>query len=221
MKKVKIGIPLIIILPFLILLNSCLGINADIAINENGSGTITIEYHIPLSLDSLGKLDGNERWNTVPVGRADFERTLDRLPEINLRSFLTKESGKNLVTTVKMEFDNIRAPLFFLDSGGRRSSFSGDGKSGSLVMTLNEGSGAERKNSSLLELIRKTSESYSIKAAMSFPSEGSLVVTDSQGRPLEKIPGSEIHGKGKKVSFSFPLYEVLSSTEGIVVEFRW
>ena len=207
---------------FLFLLSSCLGINADIVLNRNGSGTIALEYHISKSLDSLGKLDGNERWNTIPVGRADFERTLDRLPEIKLLSFSSKEDEKNIIIAAKMEFANLQGLLAFLDASGRRSSMTGDAGSGSIVLILNEGAagGASSMSGSPLDkLIADISESYSVKMSMSFPAEGSLNITDNQGNPLNS--GAEFNSRGKKVSFSFPLYRVLSSSEGINVVFSW
>ena len=178
----------------LILFSSCFGLSFDIVLNSNGSGTIDLEYRISKSIDSLGRLDGNERWNTIPVGRADFERTLDRLPELRLLSFSEKEEERDLVIGVKIEFKAIKDLLAFLDAGGRRSSFSGDTASGRLVLTLSEG--AESNNQSLNKLIAEVFDSYSVNMSMSFPG-------------------------GRRVSHSFPLYEILSSSERITVEFNW
>jgi len=44
---------------------------------------------------------------------------------------------------------------------------------------------------------------------------------DAKGSGISVIPGSEIRPAGRQVSFAIPLYEVLSSTEGINVEFSW
>ena len=209
---------LLFIIPLVFLLSSCLGINADISLNQNGSGTITLEYRISKSLDALGRLDGNERWNTIPVGRADFERTMSRLPEMKLLSFSSREDEKDLVITVKMEFSSINGLLAFLDAGGGRSDFSGDARSGRLVLGLNEG--RNQNNPALNKLIADICEPYSVKMSMSFPNEGSLNITDSQGKTAA-IPGSEIQGRGKKVSCSIPLGEVLLSSGGIKLEFSW
>ena len=191
----------------------------DITLNSNGSGNIALEYHISKSLDSLGKLDGNERWNTIPAGRADFERSLNRLPEMKLLSFSSKENEKDLIIAAKMEFKTIQGLLDFLDAGGRRSSFSGNEKSGRITLTLAKA--AEGKSPALYKLLEEISESYSVRMAMSFPAGGNLAVTDGQGRALAPVPGTEVQASGKKVFFSFPLYEVLSSTDGINVEFSW
>jgi hypothetical protein len=66
---------------------SCIGVKADITINADGSGKLALEYRVSNMVEALGKLDGNERWQTVPLGRADFERTLARLPKLRLSSF--------------------------------------------------------------------------------------------------------------------------------------
>ena len=219
MKARSKQIPLFVFFPLLFLFSSCLGVNADIVLNQNGSGTIALEYKISKSLDSLGKLDGNERWNTVPVGKADFERTMDRLPEMKLLSFSSKEDNSNLVITAKMEFSSIRGLLAFLDAGGRQSVFSGDASSGSLVLSLN--GGLKNSNPSLDKLIADISKSYSVGMSMSFPGEGSLNITDNQGRAYRTMPGGEIQGQGKKVSCSIPLNEVLTSSDGIKLELRW
>ena len=219
MEKTKKNIFLALIIPFHFLLISCFGVSADITFNANGSGTIALEYQISQSLDSLGRLDGNERWNTIPVGRVDFERTLDRLPGMRLTSFSSREAGKNIVIRARIEFENIAALLSFMDAGGRRSSFSGDINSGSLIMTLSEGTVITNQPFSVL--IRDISESYFVRMSMRFPREGRLILTDSRGNLLTEIPGSEINANGRRVSFSFPLYEVLNSREGINAEFRW
>jgi len=210
---------LLFLLPLILLLCSCFGVNADIVFNPNGSGTIALEYQVSKSLDALGRLDGNERWNTIPVGRADFERTMDRLPEMRLLSFSSKEDEKNIIISAKMEFASIRGLFAFLDASGRRSSFTGDARSGHLSLTLSEG--AQNQNPELAKLLRGISEAYFVKMSMSFPGTGSLVLSDRQGRPLPAIPGSEIHSPGRKVSFAIPLYQVLSSTDGINAVFSW
>ena len=198
------------------LLTSCFGINADITLNRNGSGTINLEYQISKSLETLGRLDGNERWNTIPVGRADFERTLERLPEMKLLSFSSREDENNLVVAVKMEFSSIQGLFAFLDAHGQRFSFTGDPSSGRMVLTLNEG--GETINPGLDNLINAVSGGYFVNIGMTFPGEGNAVVTDRQGTPVNS---GDVLGQGRRVSARFPLYDVLSADNGLNVEFSW
>jgi len=218
MKELQNPKLLLFVFPFLFLLSSCLGASADITINQNGSGSITLEYQISQSLDALGRLDGNERWNTIPVGRADMERTLDRLPGMRLTSFSSREAGRNIVISARMEFDSIDTLLAFMDASGERSSFSGDEYSRSLTFTLSEGQASS--NPALNTLIQNIFEPYSIRISVNLPREGLLVITDRQGNNTD-VPGSEITSSGRRVHFSFPLARVLTAQEGINAEIHW
>lgn len=200
-----------------LLLNSCFGANMDISLNQNGGGVISLEYRISKSLDSIGRLDGNERWNTIPVGRADFERSIARLPDIRLLSFGSKENGTDILIEAKMEFVSLNGLLAFLDASGRRAALSGDARSGRLLLTLSDGKKAAGED--LEKLILGISGDYSIKLGMSFPGEGSLAISDLKGAPLSPVYAGS--SKGKKVSCAFPLADVLLSPGGINVEFAW
>jgi hypothetical protein len=202
----------------LFLLASCFGLSMDISLNQNGSGTLELEYQISKTLESLGKLDGNERWFTIPVGRADFERTMDRLPEMKLLSHSSKETEDNLIISAKMEFENLRALMAFIDAGGRRSLMTGDERHGMIALVLSDGSG---EHGSLRELLTGISKHYFLKLSMSFPNEGNLKILNAKGLSLPEIPGSVITPYGRKVSCSFPMDSVLLSHEGINLEFAW
>ena len=202
-----------------LLLCSCIGVSADITLNQNGSGTIALEYRISNTLDSLGKLDGNERWNTIPVGRADFERTLDRLPEMKLLSFFSKEDERNQIISLKMEFQKLETLLAFLDASGMRSSLKGNAGSGQLSLVLSKS--GELNNPSFASLLAEISEPYSVNFSMTFSGDSSLRLQNDVGLEHKKTPKAEIISKGKKVSFSLPLYEIISSSEGITAEFSW
>ncbi len=218
MRKTRLAISLIALCSLLFVFSSCLGVRVDIAFDQKGSGDVTLEYQISKALVALGKLDGNERWNTIPVGKADFERTIDRLPGMRLTSFSSKED-RDLIIVAKMEFEDLNSLMSFMDASGLRSSFSGDARSGRIFFTLNE---ARAKSDPALEkLIAEISDAYSVKISMSFPNNGNVKITNGMGRVLADMPGSVINSPGKKVSCSLPLYGVLSAAEGINVEFQW
>jgi hypothetical protein len=219
MKTLNINILLFALCSLSFVFCSCLGVSVDIALDQKGSGDVTLEYQISKALDALGKLDGNERWNTIPVGKADFERTIDRLPGMKLTSFSSKEEKNDLIINAKMKFEDLNSLMSFMDASGLRSSFSGDARSGRIFFTLIE---AKAKSDPALEkLIAEISDIYSVKISMSFPNNGSVKITNSMGRVLADMPGSVINPSGKKVSCSLPLYSVLSAAEGINVEFQW
>ena len=209
MKSFKLIIFLLIVL----MLSSCFGISANIVLNQNGSGSINLEYQISKSLDSIGRLDGNQRWNTIPVGRSDFERTLSRLQDIRLLSFSDREDENNIYFYVRLEFSNMQGLLSFLDAYGQLSIYSEINTTKSLTLILSPGS--EISNPLLLHLLSDISYGYYINIEMNFPGEGSLTVNDGLGNIIKPL------SRGRNLSASIPLFDVLSSSNGINLEFNW
>jgi hypothetical protein len=204
----------------LLALCSCIGVNSDVFLKPDGSGTITLEYRISRVLEGLGRQDGNERWLTIPVGKADFERTLERLPGIKMLSFSSGEEGPDLVVAVKMEFKNMEALLRFFDSTGNRVVCTLEGGVNRLVLTLAE---AKKRsgNRELDELFGRVAAPYGVRLAFTLPSEAALSVLDGNGNPLSGPPDSSVTPRGKQVSYSIPVKAVMESAGGINLELRW
>jgi hypothetical protein len=207
MKQVKTAALLFLITS----LCSCLGVQADIVLNPDNSGTVTLEYRISRYLESLGKQDGNERWLPVPTGKADFERTLERLPGIAMLSFSSKDDGKDLVITVKLRFADMDALLRFLDASGNRAVYVRENASQLLSLTLSKGGAGGNRD--LADLFAKVSEGYKVSISLDLPREGTLTAP--------ALEGADMRRQGKKLSCSLPLRTVLSSAEEISLDFRW
>jgi hypothetical protein len=213
-----------------VMLNSCLGAQADISIRANGSGKIALEYRVSSMLESMGRLDGNERWPAIPVGRADFERTVARIPGLRLKSFSAKEvrnratGGSDLVTKVTLEFNHTDALLAFLDaSGGSASLIQNSGKN-TLRLVLQEpvsdgiNSGAINSgaiNSDLISLLQESAESHAICFSFSLPKNASLSVIPPSA------PSAQVVSQGKKVSFAIGLGELIGREDGLALEIVW
>lgn len=199
----------------LLCLGSCLAVKADIALNADGSGTLALEYRMSLRLKTLGEQDGNERWYPLPAGRADFERTLQRLPGLKLLSFSSKEDGKDLIVAAKLAFSDPKDLTAFLDAYGEGAVYT----PGRLLLTLREGGGTE--NRELESLFAEISSGYPVEIRLSPPGEGTLTVLDRNGGPASPVKGAGIEAKGKALSFSAPLAEILYARNGLILDFRW
>ncbi|MDR2028198.1 MAG: hypothetical protein LBP93_01525 [Treponema sp.] len=201
------------------ILGSCLGISSEIAIGRDGSGTITLEYRISRMVESLGKLDGNERWLPVPVGQADFERTIARIEGLTMDSFSSKSTDEDIINTVKLAFANREALVRFLDATGQRASW--EAGPGGNRLTLSLGGGAGVQNQELLRLAAALTEGYSLRFSLSLPGSAALSLRDSQGRVLENPPAGTIESRGGRVVFSSPMADMLSLTGAVVMEIGW
>jgi hypothetical protein len=200
-------------------LSSCLGVSAGITIKADGSGKIDLEYRVSQALESLGRLDGNERMPAIPVGKADFERSLARIPGLRLTNYSSNDirnasGGSDLVTNVTLDFKDTGALLAFLDSTGSRAALVQDGEGKLLRLTLLEPSGGVL-NPDLLALLREVSGAYEFGISLNLPGNASITMIPAS------VPAAKLVSNGKKVSFSIGMDELISLKEGLALEIRW
>jgi hypothetical protein len=201
------------------ILSSCIGVKAEISVKADGSGRIALEYRVAGELDSLGRLDGNRRWETIPAGRADLERTLSRLPGLGLRSFSRKEEGGDLVNRALIDFARLEDLLPFLDGGSGESAVLGrQGSKTSLLLRLTQGAKLSGETLSLLEDIFP---GRGLELNFRLPAEGELSLLDREGRPIPGIEGAVLVNRGKELSFSVPLSRLFSREGGVSIELLW
>ncbi|MDR1127390.1 MAG: hypothetical protein LBL06_04595 [Treponema sp.] len=124
-------------------LSGCVDMSADIAVQPDGSGVLTLEYRVLKSLYELGELDGNSARPIVPVGKADFERSVKRVDGLRLVSFSVKpEKGDapqdkdDIVVVAKLGFSNLDALVRFLDGAGQRAVYSQENGNNKLSLVL-------------------------------------------------------------------------------------
>jgi hypothetical protein len=202
-----------------VFLNSCLGVSADITIKADGSGKIALEYRVSQALESIGRLDGNEKMPAVPVSRTDFERTVSRIPGLRLSKYSSKEiraasGSKDLVTKVTLDFKDTSALLAFLDSTGSRAAMIQEGQGGLLRLNLLDPSDGV-SNPDLLSLLRDVSGGYEFSITLNLPKNAGIETIPAS------VPTARLVSSGKKVFFSIGMGELLSLNDGLVLEIRW
>lgn len=216
-RFIKTGAALLLVFFF----GSCIGVSADITIRKNGSGFITLEYRVSGELEALGKLDGNARWLPVPVGRADFERTVARIPSMRMASFSTKRQGGDVVSKARLNFGDTGALLKFLDALGAGAGLvSGDGGK---LLALDFGSGEGAADPLLAEFAAEAAAPYSLELRFDTGAEADIFLVDRDGRrhETESLPRGWTLGGGRKAVFSAPMGDVLTAAEPVRLRIRW
>jgi hypothetical protein len=172
-------------------------------------------------LESIGRLDGNERWPAIPVGRGDFERGIARIPDLRLVSYSAKDApgaagGRDLVTRAELEFGNTDALTAFLDSTGAAVSFvlRTALPAGRTTLRLVLLEPAESADADLLALLREISEGYEISVSLTAPGNASLTVTPP-------VPEARVVTGGRRVSFAVGTGVLFGLKEGLELEIGW
>jgi hypothetical protein len=201
--------------------SSCLGASVEIVARRDGSGTIALEYRLSRELEALGKLDGNEKWPIVPVGKADLERSAARIAGLSLRSFSEKTAAAEVIYQAQFDFANLEALARFLDDTGRSASLVREGTANRLSLSFNHSAGRIEADEKLLELVASSFEGYALVFGITLPQAPRLRVLDRRGAPLESPPAGTALLQGNRVSFSAPMADLLSATEPSLLEIVW
>ncbi|AEF86708.1 hypothetical protein TREPR_2643 [Treponema primitia ZAS-2] len=204
---------------FTLFFASCVGVHSDITIRKDGSGTIALEYRLSRELESLGKLDGNQGWLPLPVGKADFERTVARVQGLSLGSFNTKITGQDSITQVKLNFTNLDALARFLDSTGQGVSLVREGEKTRMTLGFSGAAGAQ--NRELMTLVSEAMESYTLDFGLTLPNEAELRILGENGQVLSAPPAGTLMVQGSRIVYSSPMAELLSSPGRVVLDILW
>ncbi|MDR3123722.1 MAG: hypothetical protein LBU16_08105 [Treponema sp.] len=201
--------------------SSCVGVSLEIVARQDGSGTIALEYRLSRELEALGKLDGNERWPAVPVGKADFERSAARIEGLSLRSFSEKTAATDVLYRAQFDFATLEALARFLDGAGQRVSLEREGEENRLALSFNHSAGRVEADEALLELVASSFEGYALDFGVTLPQPPQLRIADGRGAPLESPPTGTALVRGNRVSFSAPMADLLSAAEPTLLEIVW
>jgi hypothetical protein len=204
-----------------LIFSSCVGASMEIVLRQDGSGTIVLEYRLSRELDSLGKLDGNENWPPVPVGKADFERSAARIEGLSLRSFSERTAAADRVCQAKFDFASLEALLMLLDSSGQRASLFREEGQNRLVLSFNDSAGREDLDPELLDLAAAAFEGYALDFGITLPRPPELRMPNGSGGFAESPAAGTALVQGNRVSFSAAMADLLSAPRPVELEILW
>ena len=153
------------------------------------------------------------------MGRADFDRTLERLPGLRLVSFSSKDDGIDCINRVELEFRDIQSLIPFLGGTDPAASFVEENGKKRLSFIIYPG--AANADPELLSIVQEVSQGYSVSLSLSAPGGAELGLTDGGGKPLPGAEGIAIQASGKTVSLSLATGNLLAFPAGLGVEFTW
>jgi len=221
--KTKPAIRLSLILFILLLtLNSCIGLSLNIQMNKDGSGRLSMEYRISKMINSLGALDGNESMPSIPVGKTDWERTVNRIPGAKLVSFSSVEEKQDTVIKVVIDYKDDQSLIALLDPFGGNAAIKREGQSGKLdIVLLDEPIDYSDYDEELLDLMRVFAEGYDISVSFSGQGNSTLTVTDGAGNTIPAQTTAKTVLSGRKVSYSIGIMDMLDIKKGLGLRFAW
>jgi len=221
--KTKQSIRISLLLIILPLLNSCIGLSLNIQMNKDGSGKLAMEYRISKMLDSLGALDGNDSIPAIPLSKADFEKSIARVPGAKLSSFSSTEDKKDTIIKVVVDYKDDQTLLALLDpQTGGKTSLNRQGQNGNLNITLMDDSvDLSDYSEEVIEQVRVFFEGYDIAVSFSGQDNTKLTITDKNGSAIPAQSNAKTVLSGKKVSYSIGIMDLMEMKSGLKLQFSW
>ncbi|MDR2343275.1 MAG: hypothetical protein LBD86_01940 [Spirochaetaceae bacterium] len=197
------------------MLTACLGMETEIDIKENGSGTLAMTYRISDELFSPGTLPGNENLPSVPIGKEDFERTFSRIPGMGMVSYSEKEDGGDKLFLIKARFENLDSLTSFLDANGRQATL--ERKDGKTILSVSFDLDKNYVDTDLAPILPLIFENYSFDFKISLPRNCEVSYMDGAGAELSAMPYGETNLASKSVAFHSPMADLFSGGSGTMV----
>ncbi|MDR3357219.1 MAG: hypothetical protein LBO04_08570 [Spirochaetaceae bacterium] len=201
-----------------LIFTACLGMETEIDIKQNGSGTINMTYRVSEELFSMGTLPGNEGSPPVPVGKEDFERTFDRIPGMEMLSYSEKNDGGDRLFLVKAKFDDLDAMTDFLDGQGRQAAI--ERKDGKTVLSINFDIDEEAIDPDMAPLLPMMFENYFFDFSVSLPRNCEVSYRDGDGVELPAMPYGETAVETRSVTFHSAMSDLFIGNAAAIV-IRW
>jgi len=194
----------------------------DIQLNNNGSGRLSIEYRISHALNNLGALDGNVSFPVIPAGKEDIERTIQRIPGMKLLSYSSRQTERDMIINVNMEFDSPQALLAFIDPQGNKASIINNGQSGIFeLIIINNEFDITRYDENLIPLMRTFFNDYDFTINFTASGNSSITITDGERNIISSPSSLTTTRQGRRVSLSMNIVDILTYEGGFGIKINW
>jgi len=203
-----------------LLLAGCFGIKTGIVIKKDGSGTISMEYKISNELLAAGTLDGNAAWPAIPVGEADFRRTIARTDGLELSAFSIKKGAKDTIYKIRLKYKTIQALCGFMDARGAAFSYSktAGGEETLFIRVIPE---KNNYSDEMLHLLPVIFEGCNFDLKIETPGKCRVAVSGENREELNTLPAGSFKSAGNTFELSAPMVELFSASGGLNFEISW
>jgi hypothetical protein len=190
------------------LLSSCIGIDSQITLQNDGSGTLLLNYRISQFMKNLdaGKSDS---LLPLPVSRDDFQRTVDTVPGLKLISLSQRENERDVLIDSRIAFTGIQALNSLGKDGQIELSLSNEGGLHVFRQQIYRGRSLEPISQESQQMIETFFEGYDLSYRVTAPA---VIVRYSLG---------ELSEDKRSVSYKTTVAELLKSGEKQVLEVAW
>ena len=190
------------------LLTSCIGIDSDILIRQDGSGVLNLSYTVSQFIKNIDA-GRSEKQLPLPVNEEDFRRSTDGIEGLRLTDLDEREDEENIYISAEIEFDNVEAVNALGREGQIGITLETRGDTTTFRQLIYDGTEEGEISEDSLEMIRTFFEGYNLVYSVTVPAE----VRDHTLGDLSQ--------DGRTVTYTITVPEILAAPEPLVLEVTW
>ena len=190
------------------LLSSCIGIESDIRIRQDGSGVLTLSYTVSQFIKNIDA-GRSEKQLPLPVNEEEFRRSAESIEGLRLTDLKEREDEENIYIQAELEFDSVEAVNALGREGQLGITLETQGGTTTFSQLIYEGQQGEEIGEDSLEMIQTFFEGYELVYSVTVPAE------------VRDHTLGELSPDGRTVTYSVTVPEILTSSEPLVLEVIW
>ena len=191
-----------------LLLSSCIGIESDIRIRQDGSGVLTLSYTISQFIKNIDA-GRSEKQLPLPVNEEEFRLSAERIDGLRLTSLEQREDEENVYIRAELEFDSVAAVNALGRDGELGISLETRGGSTAFRQLIYQGRQGEEITEDSIEMIETFFDGYELVYSVTAPAD---VRSHSLG---------VVAANGRTVTYTATVPDILKSPEPLVLEVIW
>ena len=191
-----------------VLLSSCIGIESDIRIRQDGSGVLTLSYTISQFIKNIDA-GRSEKQLPLPVNEEEFRRSAERIEGLRLTDLEQREDDENVYIQAELEFDSVEAVNALGRNGQIGITLETQGGTTTFRQLIYEGQEGEEVTEESLEMLETFFDGYELVYSVTVPAE------------VREHTLGVLAPDGRTVTYTITVPEILKAPEPLVLEVIW
>jgi hypothetical protein len=199
---------LCIVIGTALLLSSCIGIESQIRIRQDGSGLLTLSYTVSQFIKNIDA-GRSEKQLPLPVNAEDFRRSAEGVEGLRLTDLEETEDEENIYIRAELEFDSVEAVNALGRNGQIQIGLESQGDTTTFRQLLYDGGQGEPITAESIEMIETFFDGYELVYSVSAPEE------------VREHNLGDLGPDGRTVTYTITVPEILRFSEPLVLQVTW
>jgi len=200
---------IILMLPVIFILSSCLGIESRMALKRDGSGTLTFNYKISRMIKDLELQNGGGGVLPLPVSEEDFRRAAESTEGVRLSSVKQTEDEENIYIEARLEFDRVEALNELSAAGQMEMAYNAGSGTQKFRQVISSGTGGEEVSAETLSMLEAFFAGYELSFVIATP-------TPIRSHSLGSLSEDE-----KQLTYVVTIPELFRTPQDRILEVEW